>query len=257
MAALLRSKLAPIGGGSVSLAIKGNLARITISQPQYKNAMSGKMMTELLDAVERLERDETVSVVQVTGEGDFFCSGADLSVIREIEGKVMCEFMQETTARLGALPAITVALVNGGGCVGGGTEMATACDIRLFGPKASWRCVHPKMGISPGWGGGRRLASILGRAKAIDVLCNARKLSGKECLDIGLCDGIAPEGKSLDEYCQEYLSGALGHPAAAVRACKQSIAALSSDDELRAFAAVWGAKDFQAALSRGSSKSPK
>jgi enoyl-CoA hydratase/carnithine racemase len=250
----LRSKLAPIGAGKVSLSVTGRVARITLSQPVHKNAMSGKMMVELLDAVEHLEQNSEVAMVQVTGEGDFFCSGADLSVIEKIEGRVMCEFMMETTSRLRALPAVSVALINGGGCVGGGTELATACDLRLFAPTATWRCVHPKMGISPGWGGGMRLASILGRARAVDVLCNARKFSAEDCVKLGLCDGVAAPGQDLGEYSLARLSGLMEHSLAGVRACKLALAATCPAEELAAFTSVWGAKDFHDAVARSAPK---
>lgn len=254
MASKLRQILSPVGSGSVSLVIdstrKNRLARIRLKNSQHKNALSGKMMCELLDAVETLERSQDVSLVLVQGEGDFFCSGADLSVIEKINGETMCTFMQETTERLRNLKAVSVAVISGG-CVGGGTELATACDMRVFASGAIWRCVHPRMGITTGWGGGRRLQSLVGRQHAIDLLCGARKVSDpQELLSLGLATAISPLGKDTETFALERFGSILDMPVAAVRACKGAVNAKSEEEERQIFTSVWGAKDFHEAVAR-------
>ena len=256
MAAALRNILRPIGAGAVRLSFgekvgtrKGKLARLTIENAQHKNALTGKMMVDLLDAIEVLEKDDQVSVVTLTGQGDFFCSGADLSVIQKLDGGHMCEFMQETSERLRRLPAISIAVIRGG-CVGGGTELATSCDLRVFEADATWRCVHPRMGISPGWGGGRRLTQLVGRSKAIDLLCGSRKLSANECEKIGLANAVSPPFTDVEEFALQRFGSFLDLPVAAVHACKRSIDAKSDEEERKVFTSVWGGHDFVEAVAK-------
>ena len=258
MLGALRQKLSVVGSGSVSLSflnhptkasVAGRIGRISINNAQHKNALSGKMMVDLFDCVSTIEKEPDIAMILVVGEGDFFCSGADLSVIKQIEGDVMCRFMQETTLRLRNLDAISIACVRGG-CVGGGTELATACDLRVFESNATWRCVHPKMGISPGWGGGRRLHNLLGRSRAIEILCSARKLTAEECSQIGLVSAICPPNKDLEQFVLERFGSFAENPVDSVRACKRSVCATSDEQEREIFCSVWGGKDFKEAVAR-------
>jgi enoyl-CoA hydratase/carnithine racemase len=170
-----RAKLAGLGSGQVLLApafVRGtdtlrtqsppgqrvsNAVTLTLSNPARRNALSGQMMVQLADHVDKLVSDiqyEDTTCVVVRGEGGFFCSGADLtSASQDLQssqdGMDMCILMQSTLHKLRSLPLVSLAEIRGG-AVGGGTELALACDIRIVEDDAVFQMVHASMGLSPG-----------------------------------------------------------------------------------------------------------
>lgn len=172
-------------------------AVVEIRNPASRNALSGKMMAELADAVALLESDRVLrrlSAVALVGAGGWFCAGADLRVAKQAlssreAGAAMGALMVDTLARLRRLPLVSVACVEGG-AFGGGAELATACDFRLMHRGAAVQFVQAKMGVSPGWGGGARLYKIVGRQHALRLLCTAEKLSAARALELQLADEV-------------------------------------------------------------------
>jgi ethylmalonyl-CoA/methylmalonyl-CoA decarboxylase len=241
------------GAGAVSLTKRNpRCAVLELQHPTKKNALSGKMMAELESHVSELEKDEEIAVLIVRGQGDFFCSGADLSVASgdmatPQQGADMCAFMQDVTTRLHRLPQISVAIIQGG-AFGGGTELSTACDLRVFVQGAKWRCVHATMGLSPGWGGGARLVNLVGRTRALRLLCGAETVSTEQALAMGLADLVVPSMNEVDDKVKELVQPYMDLPITAVRACK-SVVAAGADlplqealaKELQVFSQVWGA----------------
>ena len=192
--------------------------RLTLDNAKRRNALSGKMMVELSDAVDELHRQSEkggVTHVVIQGAQGTFCSGSDLSVVKSQSGgqddetsitaqKQLSDlgasfsvFMHDTLLRLATLPVISVAAIQGS-AVGGGTEIALCCDQRVFDPAASFYMLHKKMGVVPGWGGGVRLVGILGRSQALRLLANPRKLTPHECKDIGIADASHPKEATLN-----------------------------------------------------------
>jgi enoyl-CoA hydratase/carnithine racemase len=242
--------------------------RITISHPASKNAFSGKMMVELNDIISELEssRAPQPTVVTIIGEGDFFCSGADLSLVGELNGSQMCFYMQNVLTRLSMLSNITIGCIYGGS-IGGGTELCTSFDHRVMSSKAIFRSIHPKMGLTPGWGGAERLYTLLGRSKAIRVLCGAEKLQAKDCLNLGLCDYIASEeedkiqsSEDLELFALRKYQNYLDMPPNAIKACKLALLSkeyvlqeqklLIQEREREIFSKVWGGSENVEALSK-------
>jgi len=154
------------------------------------------MMLDFADAVEKLEKteDHSATCVVLAGEGGFFCSGADLGAARSalstpMAGSLMCRFMQHWTTRFQYLPLITVAAI-AGGAVGGGSELATACDHRVMSSDSHWCMIHARHGLTPGWGGATRVREIVGHQTALTLLAGAERHDAEECLSIGLCDAV-------------------------------------------------------------------
>jgi ethylmalonyl-CoA/methylmalonyl-CoA decarboxylase len=254
------AKLRPLGGGGVRLERRGAQAVLTLNNPSARNALSGKMMCELHDAVSELERAPgSQTQLLLAGSSEFFCSGADLRVLSHFsreEGLQMSALMQDTLSRMRALPLVSCALLSGGGAMGGGTELALSCDLRVMEDKAQFQMVQTKLGLSPGWGGGSRLVSLVGRRAAIKVLCTAQRLSAHDCLQVGLADAVGREGQSAFDVAQLLLepiaSATYPH---SVQQCKRLIAfaddapdmAQSLEFEQGIFASVWqGAENLDA-----------
>ena len=150
-----------------------------------------------------------------------------------------------------ALPVPSVAALDGL-AVGGGAELAVACDWRVASPEARIHFIHAELGIAPGWGGTARLARLVGRNHALRVLTRARPVSRGEALTFGLIDH-ACDGRAVDEalvWCEPLLH----HPPAAIRAIKAQVAVVApprgSVQEATRFAEVWGGPAHQEALDR-------
>ena len=127
----VRDKFKVLGSGDVTVTkLRGNqqgIAVITLVNPERKNALTGYMMVKLAEAVDELEQWQDGKALVLRGSEGYFCSGGDLSVVRAIntpeEGNIMCAFMQRTLSRLGRLPLISVAAVEGR-ALGGGAEVS-------------------------------------------------------------------------------------------------------------------------------------
>jgi len=121
------------------------------------------------------------------------------------EGKDMCAFMQDVTTRFTRLPCISVGVVVGG-AVGGGTELTTACDHRIFAQGATWHAVQPRMGLSTGWGGGARLVRLVGRSRALRLLAGSEPIDADAALRMGLADAVVPR-ETIDKRVEEFVAG--------------------------------------------------
>jgi ethylmalonyl-CoA/methylmalonyl-CoA decarboxylase len=245
------------GGGAVRLTTDGPVARLTLDHPEAKNALSGAMLAQLADAVVALEGWRGEAVI-VTGAGGTFCAGADLKQVRGALGDAEAAEKLNTlgsllTARLRALPAVTVAAVEGW-AVGGGAELAVACDLRVLAADARVGFVHGRLGLTPGWGGGGRLTRLLGRQRALRLLLEARPVGAQRALDLGLADRLAPPGEAVAaaEAVAAGWRGRAPEVIARIKAIVEAAHAGAPDEaaavEADAFRSLWGGPAHRAAL---------
>lgn len=252
--------------GSVSLTTtESGIAHLTLCNSARRNSLTGPMMASLADAVEHLEQrahaDDLWAVV-LSGEGGrAFCAGADLglaldAVDTQAEAELMSQLMTSTLNRLRELPLLSVSAVDGP-AMGGGAELCTATDWRVFGDGARVQFVQTRMAASTGWGGAARLSSLVGRSEALRLLLHGSPLDAGAARALGLCDAVAEPGESAVEAAQRLLLGPAREQAgsaASLRAVKASIAsctAVSAEAaraETDAFASVWGTAPNRAAL---------
>ena len=199
------------------------------------------------------------------GKGGFFCSGGDLTTVKEIDthagGRQMGIIMQNNMERFQNLPLITVAVVEGK-AIGGGAELTTACDFRLMTPSAEIGFVHIRLGIAAGWGGGSRLVQLIGPTKALELMASGKRLSSKECVSCGLANDVLEDCIETDTddvlqkartWLKPYISGA----PEALRAVKMIVNAakwLPLDQalkkELEYFSSVWGGAAHKTAMTQ-------
>lgn len=204
-AAEARALLADVGGrGAVTLDLhfRPGVAVIKLANDKARNALSPKMMCELAAAVDTLEAaaaapasgaPEDLRAVVVVGDGGTFCSGADLgssdALFTPRYGAAMHALMADTTRRLGDLPLVSVAAVDGA-AVGGGAELSTATDFRIMTPTATIQFVQVARGVSPGWGASARLVELTGRKNALFLLGTGERLSAAAAASFNLTDAI-------------------------------------------------------------------
>ena len=207
----------------VEYAVQAGVAVVTLSDPPA-NTYSYAMMRQLDDAILRARFDEAVHVILITGAGTrFFCAGANIQMLQDVTPTfkyAFCLHANETLQRLEQTSKLVIAAINGH-CVGGGLEIALAADLR-FAAKSDFKVGLPEvnLGVLPGTGGTQRLARLLGKAKAIELMVEGRTFPAAEALTIGLVTKLATgEGAFLDEalaYAGQFVpprkaSRAVGH----------------------------------------------
>lgn len=246
-----RDKLRSLGEGDVTLDKDGcsGVATITLRNQARKNALSGRMMVQLADITQDLVNWPEGKAVIFEADGDFFCSGGDLTTVRAIsnpnDGLLMSTLMHDTLTRLYTLPLLTVCLVHGA-AIGGGAELTTSTDFRIFTKTGAVNYVQAKMGVVTGWGGGTRLARLVGHSVALDLLTACRKVAADEAVQIGLAEcvvSVEDRRKALEEW----LMARISHTPEVVRAIKR-IAVAARDlplnqslyEERHVFAPLWG-----------------
>ncbi len=241
----------PRGGGRLGLRLDGPVAELVVDHPERRNAMSPGMMADLLAAVERLAAWDGVAVV-IRGEGRrAFCAGGDLGAVRAhlLEaGEAMARAMQGALDRLAGLPVLGIAAVEGV-ALGGGAELLTAADVVVAAEDARIGFVHAALGVSPGWGGGARLARRVGPGRAARILAEARVLEAEEALRVGIVDEVVPTGEARARALA-IARAAAANPPAAVRGVIAVAKAADPDAERAVFARLWGGPDHRAALAR-------
>jgi enoyl-CoA hydratase len=193
----------------VSYDVRNGIGLITLTNAPA-NAYSYEMMQELDAAILKARMDEAVHVIVLTGEGEkFFCAGADIAMLGSVTPAfkyAFCLHANETLNRLEQTPKLVIGALNGH-CVGGGLEVAMACDIRVARAgrgKIGLPEVH--LGVLPGTGGTQRLARLLGKAKALELMVVGQNLSLDEAKALGLVNQIldAESGTSFMEQVLDY-----------------------------------------------------
>jgi enoyl-CoA hydratase len=171
----------------------GPVAVVTIDREDALNALDVETLTALRDRLRDLADDRETRVVVVTGAGEkAFVAGADIKYMSGLgvdEAKAWGALGHEATRLLEAMPKPTIAAVNGF-ALGGGCELALACDLRYASSRAKLGQPEINLGIIPGWGGTQRLARAVGLGVAKELLYTGRNVDAEEALRIGLVNGI-------------------------------------------------------------------
>ncbi|GGE22657.1 putative enoyl-CoA hydratase/isomerase YngF [Marinithermofilum abyssi] len=174
---------------------------ITIQRPEVYNALNMPALLELGRIIVELAHYRATRVVVVTGAGDkAFCSGADLKERRgftEDQVRRYIHTIRETFQALAKLPKPVIAAVNGL-ALGGGLELALACDLRVADEEAMFGLTETSLGIIPGAGGTQRLARLVGKAKAKELIFTARRFSAKDAAAMGMVNRVVAPGKALE-----------------------------------------------------------
>lgn len=212
---------------------------LTINRPQARNALNWEAMYAFASTVESAHRATTIRAMVVTGADGAFCAGGDLFELDQYpthqDGHRLAAVMGDALHGLEALHVPTVAAMEGP-AIGGGAEIALACDMRVMAESAILGLTHVRLGISPAWGGGQRLLRLAGYARALEWLTEGRVLSAEEAREHGLANRLVPTGTALTEAMAMARAFASRDPAA-VKAVKRLLLAGVSTPTSPAFAA--------------------
>jgi enoyl-CoA hydratase len=177
------------------------VALLKINNPPM-NALDEATMRQLESSIKRIAADDSVKVVVITGEGATFVVGADINKVKEVDtrekGEALTSEAQGIINLIENLRKPVIAAINGL-CLGGGTELAMACHMRIIGDQAQMGLPEILLGIMPAFGGTQRAARILGPARALEVMLTGKFLPAAECDRIGLVNRVVPNAIVLDE----------------------------------------------------------
>jgi enoyl-CoA hydratase/carnithine racemase len=180
---------------TLKVDVDDRLAVVTVNRPEVRNALSRQVLAELRDVLAQLEATDDVGVVAFTGAGGkAFVAGADIAQLRHYDLHTGLDAeMQRTFDAIEAFPKPTVAAVNGF-ALGGGCELAMACDIRIASENARFGLPETTLSVLPGAGGTQRLARLVGTGRAIEMILTGRFVDAAEAHAIGLVTAVVPPG---------------------------------------------------------------
>ncbi|ALO12096.1 Putative enoyl-CoA hydratase [Streptomyces venezuelae] len=182
-------------------SVTDGIATVVIANPAKRNAMSAAMWRALPGVLDRLAADRTVRALVLTGEGDTFCAGADISTLRE-PGDEQQSLAVRAEEALAAFPKPTLAAVRGF-CVGGGSQLAAACDLRFAEEGARFGITPSKLGIVYPSSSTRRLTALVGPSTAKYLLFSGELMDTERALRTGFVDEVHPAGE-LDKRVAEF-----------------------------------------------------
>ena len=182
---------------NVELEQAGRIATLTVSRPEVRNALDGETVAEMHRALEEA-RAARATVLILTGKGDqAFVSGADISAIRDRRrDDALASINSRLMAAVEAHEAVTIAAVNGY-ALGGGCELALACDLRIAAETAVFGLPEPSLGIIPGAGGTQRLPRIVGLGRAKEMILTGARWDARQAREAGLVSQVVPRGELM------------------------------------------------------------
>ncbi|TVR19885.1 MAG: enoyl-CoA hydratase/isomerase family protein [Anaerolineaceae bacterium] len=180
----------------------GRIAVIYFNRPHVMNALNRSAMERFAAVVADLADVETLRAVILTGAGTrAFCSGGDLQELSQLttqdQALDFITLMGDALRRLETLPVPVIAAINGY-ALGGGSEIAMACDMRIVDSAARMGFVQARLALTPGWGAGQRLLAVVGYARAMELLLRAEPLPADELLALNLVNRVTASGGALD-----------------------------------------------------------
>lgn len=229
----------------IRLTVEGPIAVVTIHRPACRNALNSQVYREIIAALQDVRDRDDVRVVLLTGAGDkAFAAGADIAqMVQESpqSGRRLSALCHEAAELLETMRQVTIAAVNGY-ALGGGCEIAMACDIRIASENAKFAQPECGLGILPGFGGTQRLARLVGKGRAKELIFTCDRIDAQEAYRIGLANKVVPKEK-LMAACETMARKILSKGSYAVtlaKACVESGMDMDIENGLRMEATTFG-----------------
>lgn len=216
---------------TILTTVEDGIGTITLNRPERRNALNSQVLTDLRDALVRFRKDNGVGVVAFTGAGEkAFAAGADIGELKERTFlDALVSAMQAFYVEVEDCEKPTIAAVNGH-ALGGGCELAMACDIRIASENASFGLPETTLGILPGAGGTQRLSRLIGKGRAVEMILTGRFMGAEEALGAGLVSKVVPQ-EELTDTIRETASQILSKGPLAVKLAKLAVQAGYETDQ--------------------------
>ncbi|MBN1112560.1 MAG: enoyl-CoA hydratase/isomerase family protein [Bacteroidales bacterium] len=186
---------------NIEYSISENIGIARLNRPEIMNALCSALVEDLNTIIDDITQNKNINVLIITGNGDNFAVGADISEmvnVKESEALDYITRVQYVFNRLTQLPIPVIAALNGY-TIGGGLELALACDIRIASEKTIFSMPETNLGIIPGGGGTQRLSRVIGIGNALNWFFTCDKFTAEEALNLGLIQKIVDDDYLLDE----------------------------------------------------------
>ncbi|MDR2174708.1 MAG: enoyl-CoA hydratase/isomerase family protein [Synergistaceae bacterium] len=207
------------------LEVENGIAVVTVNRPKSLNALNSETLAELGECLNDIEKRDDVKVLILTGSGEkSFVAGADISEMvgsDAIGGRKLALLAKAAFEKLENMRQVTIAAVNGF-ALGGGCEISMACDIRVASENAKFAQPEVGLGIIPGFGGTQRLARLVGKGRAKELIFTTDMIDAQEAYRIGLVNKVVPLAELLDK-CKEMAKKILAQSSYAVSLAKAAI----------------------------------
>ena len=194
---------------AVLTSVEDGVLRVTINRPEKRNPLSRAVLARLRQVFEEQQRNDALALAVISGAGEkSFAAGGDLRDLEEVrtleQARALFDLGNGAFQAIRSFCVPVVAALNGV-ALGGGAELAAACDVRIAAAHARIGFVQGTLNIPTAWGGGSDLAAILGPARGLELLCSARVLSASEAHAAGLIEAVAPEGEPFAAFVERFL----------------------------------------------------
>ncbi|OYR46069.1 3-hydroxyacyl-CoA dehydrogenase/enoyl-CoA hydratase family protein [Halorubrum sp. Hd13] len=220
---------------TLNVAVENRVGHVEIDRPHRMNTISGELLDELADAIDRLDEHDEVRAILLSGAGDrAFSAGADVQSMaaggaEPISAVELSRQGQQTFGKLEASDSPVVAAIDGY-CLGGGMELATAADMRIASDRSELGQPEHDLGLLPGWGGTQRLARIVGEGRAKEIIFTAERYEAETLADYGFVNEVVP-GEELAERGRELAESLAAGPPIAQKYTKRAMHAGRTDGE--------------------------
>jgi enoyl-CoA hydratase len=186
---------------NLKVELSNSVALVTISRPAALNALNSEFFTEFNDLLNELGKDTSIRVMVITGEGKAFVAGADIAEMANMNYDQACCFArtgQKTFLRLEKMEIPVIAAVNGF-ALGGGCELALACDFRIASSLAKFGQPEVNLGLIPGYAGTQRLSRLAGIGNALYLILSGETITAEDALRMGLVQKVVPAETLMEE----------------------------------------------------------
>jgi len=209
----------------LKVEIADGIALVTINRPEALNALNNTTLRELQELLNAVETDEAVQVVIITGSGQkAFVAGADIAAMQPfsaLEAQRFARLGHGVMRSIETCSKPVIAAVNGF-ALGGGCELALSCDIRLVSDNARFGQPEVNLGVIPGFGGTQRLARLIGKGRALELILTGNMIKADEALQIGLANRVVAQDQLLD-VARDMAATIISKGSYAVRLAKQAV----------------------------------
>jgi len=204
---------------------RDQIACVTINRPHALNVLNPATIAELTSTIKSLENSPEAKVIIITGQGEkAFCAGGDVALMRTLsplDAREMALKADELFRTIEVSPRVVIAAINGY-ALGGGCELAMACDLRIAAEGAKLGQPEIDLGILPGWGGTQRLPRLIGSSRAKKLIFTGERIDAHQAMELGLVDQVTPAAE-LMEAGHDLAQTIAAKPQAAINMIKQAI----------------------------------